>query len=153
MKLKLIRQLNRYTLLMTGLLLGLVLSYLLSPQFTQMSPKDEANTGSEQLDPYQFMRHSQHLLRRTEIIEPLICAKLASDLSIEIDATKLHQGLEKQLAPFNQDKDKQQGRYLLIYLKGYAYGLVHGLDDKEGIFNALKCQRWLEESEAIKLLI
>ncbi|MCG9695678.1 hypothetical protein [Shewanella sp. Isolate11] len=128
-------RLTSFTLLIIGVLLGALLSHLVA---LKMLPKPQVVPS----DPYVFMRHAQHLLQRSEIIQPLLCAKLASDLDIEIDYPQLHLQLEQQLTPFNQGQ--QQARDLLIYLKGYAFGLVHGIDDKQATFDALACQQWLQ---------
>ncbi len=138
------KRLTGLTLLMVGVLLGVLLSYLV---LLKIIPKPQLTPH----DPYRFMGHTQHLLRKSEIIQPLLCAKLASDLDIKIDYSQLHQELEKQLSPFN--KEQKLSRELLIYLKGYAFGLVHGIDDKQGIFEALKCQQWLLPTKKTKKII
>ncbi len=127
------KQLTAVTILLVGMLLGVLLSYLV---LQDIIPKPHLATS----DPYRFMQHSQHLLRQSEIIQPLLCAKLASDLDIKIDYSQLHHQLEQRLAPFNEQQ--KLSRELLIYLKGYAFGLVHGIDDKQGIFDTLQCQQW-----------
>ncbi|WP_028763758.1 hypothetical protein [Shewanella colwelliana] len=131
------RKLTYITLFIIGLLLGTLLSYL-------VLQKVIASRGG--MDMSGFVNNANQLLQQKEVIDPLICAKLAMDMGYKIDNMKLNFNLNQQLTPF--DSGDQSAFYLLVYLKGYAFGLSHHYIDKKEQYQTIECDTrfpWLKK--------
>lgn len=121
---------TRLSLLIIGLLLvGLYLRHqFISPASTSREPNIES-----------FVDHAQYLTTQSEVIAPLLYAKLATDMGYEIDQQQINQDLHQALAAYDDGQDAPL--YLFIYIKGYAFGLAHGIEDKLGAYYHLGCQQ------------
>lgn len=116
------------------LIIGLLLLgfYLRQTFFTPADDPREINVDS-------FIDHAQYLTTQSEVIAPLVCAKLAIDMGFTIDQNQVNQALRQTLKAYDDDKDA--ALYLFIYVKGYAFGLAHGIEDKTGAYFHLGCDQ------------
>ena len=121
---------TQLSLLIIGLLL--VGFYLRQAFISPTSSSSEPNIDS-------FVDHAQYLTTQSEVIAPLLCAKLAIDMGYEIDQQQVNQELHQTLSAFDDGQDASL--YLFIYIKGYAFGLAHGIEDKPSAYYHLGCQQ------------
>ncbi|MCG9754736.1 phage antirepressor N-terminal domain-containing protein [Shewanella insulae] len=124
---------TQLSLLVIGqLLLGLLLLalFLRHSLFTPANEPRDLNIDS-------FVDHAQYLTTQSEVIAPLLCAKLATDMGFTIDQNRVNSELRQTLKAYDDDKDA--ALYLFIYVKGYAFGLAHGIEDKPGAYFHLGC--------------
>ncbi len=121
---------TQLSLLVIGLLL--LGFYLRQTFFTPAYDSRELNIDS-------FVDHAQYLTTQSEVIAPLLCAKLAIDMGFSVDQEQVNSELRQTLKAYDDDKDA--ALYLFIYVKGYAFGLAHGIEDKPGAYFHLGCDR------------
>lgn len=98
---------TQLSLLVIGLLL--LGFYLRQTFFTPAYDSRELNIDS-------FVDHAQYLTTQSEVIAPLLCAKLAIDMGFSMDQEEVNSELRQTLKAYDDDKDA--ALYLFIYVKG-----------------------------------
>lgn len=87
---------------------------------------------------HDFVATANKVLEQREITEMLLCSKLAMSSDHKIDNMALNLRLNSLLAPF--DNGQQRAFYVLVYVKGYSFGLADSIQDKTKAFADYDCQ-------------
>ncbi|ABV38510.1 conserved hypothetical protein [Shewanella sediminis HAW-EB3] len=122
------KKLTYLTIFITGLLLGTLLSY-----FTLQ--KIIASRGGMGMNGFVDTAHT--ILNRPEVMDMLICSKLAMSKGYKIDNPGLNLMLNEQLKPI--DNGEMRAFFVLIYVKGYAFGIADSIADKATAFDQYRC--------------
>lgn len=94
-----------------------------------------------------FVDKAHSALQQPEIMNMLICSKLAMDNGQKIDNMQLNIRLNNALKPL--DNGEMRAFYILIYIKGYAFGIAEAMTDKHIAFEQYHCNSqypWLLKS-------
>jgi hypothetical protein len=91
-----------------------------------------------------FVDIAKTVLAQPEITDPLVCGKLAMSSGHEIDNLHLNLKLNNELKKY--DNGGQRAFYVLLYVKGYTFGLADSFKDKAAEFESRHCREkypWL----------
>ncbi|PKG56395.1 hypothetical protein [Shewanella sp. GutDb-MelDb] len=133
------RKLSYIALFIFGLLLGASLAYI-------TLQKVIASRGG--IGMHGFVATANKVLQQREITELLICSKLAMNAGHKIDNISLNMRLNTLLKPY--DNGHQRAFYVLVYIKGYAFGVANSIKDKIKAYDDYACQTqysWLLKQE------
>ncbi len=122
------KKITYLTLFITGLLLGTLLSY-----FTLQ--KIIASRGG--MGMHGFVDTAHTVLKQQQVMDLLVCSKLAMDNGHRIDNMRLNLTLNEQLKPI--DNGEMRAFFVLVYVKGYAFGIADSITDKTRAFEARRC--------------
>ncbi|WP_394147389.1 hypothetical protein [Shewanella atlantica] len=129
------KKLTYLTLFIAGILLGTLLSY-----FTLQ--KIIASRGG--MGMHGFVDKAHTILNQPEVMDLLVCSKLAMSNDEKIDNMRLNLTLNEQLEPI--DNGEMRALFVLIYVKGYAFGVADSIADKQAAFGQYRCSNrypWL----------
>ncbi|MCL1057482.1 hypothetical protein L2729_05660 [Shewanella gelidimarina] len=133
------RKLSYIALFIFGLLFGASLAYI-------TLQKVIASRGG--MGMHGFVATANKVLQQREITELLICSKLAMSGGHKIDNISLNIRLNSLLKPY--DNGQQRAFYVLVYIKGYAFGVADSIKDKIKAYDDYACQTqypWLLKQE------
>jgi hypothetical protein len=123
------RKLSYITLFIFGLLLGTSLAYITLQNII-------ASRGG--MGMHGFVATANKVLEQQEITDMLICSKLAMSDGRKIDNIGLNMRLNTLLKPY--DNGQQRAFYVLVYIKGYAFGIADSIKDKTKAYDHYACQ-------------
>ena len=133
------RKLSYITLFILGLLLGTAFAYITLQKMI-------ASRGG--MGMHGFVATADKALSKPEITNMLICSKLAMSSGQKIDNMSLNFRLNSLLAPY--DNGQQRAFYVLVYIKGYTFGIADSMQDKAKAFADYDCQTqypWLVQED------
>ncbi|MCL1092251.1 hypothetical protein [Shewanella kaireitica] len=133
------RKLSYIALFILGLLLGTAFAYITLQKMI-------ASRGG--MGMHGFVNTANKVLGKPEIIDMLVCSKLAMSSGKKIDNMQLNLRLNSLLTPF--DNGQQRAFYVLVYIKGYAFGIADSIQDKSQAYADYACQKqypWLQQRE------
>ncbi|QQX80956.1 hypothetical protein JK628_03535 [Shewanella sp. KX20019] len=123
------RKLSYITLFIFGLLLGTSLAYITLQSII-------ASRGG--MGMHGFISTANKVLEKKEITDMLVCSKLAMSDGNKIDNIALNLRLNTLLKPY--DNGQQRAFYVLVYVKGYAFGIADSIEDKTKAYSDYACQ-------------
>lgn len=133
------RKLSYITLFIFGVLLGTSLAYITLQNII-------ASRGG--MGMQDFVATANKVLVQKEITDMLVCSKLAMNDGHKIDNLDLNIRLNSLLKPY--DNGQQRAFYVLVYIKGYAFGVADSIKDKIKAYDDYACQTqypWLLKQE------
>ncbi|MCL1050441.1 hypothetical protein L2755_12495 [Shewanella abyssi] len=133
------RKLSYITLFIVGVLLGTSLAYITLQNII-------ASRGG--MGMHGFVSTANKVLEQKEITDMLVCSKLAMSAGNKIDNIGLNMRLNTLLKPY--DNGQQRAFYVLVYVKGYAFGIADSIEDKTQAYRDYACQTqypWLQKQE------
>ncbi len=84
-----------------------------------------------------FVDTAHAVLNMPEVMDLLVCSKLAMSNGHKIDNMRLNLTLNEQLKPM--DNGEMRALFVLIYVKGYAFGIADAIADKATAFEQYSC--------------
>lgn len=129
------KKLTYLTILVFGLLLGTITAYFTLQHVI-------ATRGG--MGMHGFVDKAHQALQQAETLDMLICSKLAMDNGKKIDNMRLNLTLNQALQAL--DNGEMRAFYILVYVKGYAFGMADSMLDKQAAFEQYRCKEqfpWL----------
>lgn len=84
-----------------------------------------------------FVDTAHAVLNQPEVMDMLICSKLSMSKGHKIDNMRLNLTLNEQLKSI--DNGEMRAFFVLIYVKGYAFGIADSIADKATAFKQYGC--------------